>query len=841
MDEYHDYPYKQQFQPWFDPGLGHHRSTSPRLRRMTLAGNLDPATGIFYRAPEHPRLRTAQACDKCRARKAKCSGEHPSCARCLARGLPCAYAKEGRVRGPNKTKSRSGSVASASSHISHSLQSHSADDLQRLQGLVNVNVKKARRNTTLGTSLLEPLSSCEPLVLPPKHPNHNGLHADRYGGQRQQEQHLLPLPTSASKRLSLPARSPSAPRAWAPVCTRPLAAVLRASAVWIWLSVHRQQLAPRELRPALRARAASAPHQHQQTKGYEHTQTKGAPGYDGNATTPTRATTAASGSTGAPHDRPSAGRPRPRAPFPLDAGPRALAHNGHAAGVGRPAISLDMDLGRGRSMSSGSEGDESAVLRVPNPTATRAASLVGRVGWGAGHAARWKGLLPAQTLAEFFRERREETPPGCSRRGRGRGRERRGACRFHAFPALRDGRGRLTCRLGVVFSVGFLGLLSIREVRRGRTDPQAPSRAPSRSSAGRGGGQPYSPHPHSPYSPSLTPTRRAQTKHVLPAPATVRFPPAQARWPRTRSTHAPVALGIGDGVRAVAPRLRVFFRAFAGVGLRALAFAGLARRLGVEPPLARAWAEYRAACRVRGAGQHEHEQNGVGADVDVGAGGGFALVTPAPQYAFDARALDASVNASSMRLQQGGLADGMSCKQEEEEGEGLAGMEMEVDAAADAIVWGWGRLNGRGGDGAGLHDLYGLPPSPSRAAPSGLQASPFLPTVDHGRSHLGRHANVFAAHPTLARADEDADGLGAGAGEVGLPALGTYSRLRATATRGKGAGTRRGACPRRRRCPPLSSEESIASLLDDAVGGPPGLGLVRTLSEDGVGGAGARG
>ncbi|KAF8344969.1 hypothetical protein F5887DRAFT_968783 [Amanita rubescens] len=72
--------------------------------RLTLAGSLDPSTGIFYRTPEHPRLRTAQACEKCRTRKAKCSGEHPSCKRCQNRGLVCEYAKEGRVRGPNKSK-----------------------------------------------------------------------------------------------------------------------------------------------------------------------------------------------------------------------------------------------------------------------------------------------------------------------------------------------------------------------------------------------------------------------------------------------------------------------------------------------------------------------------------------------------------------------------------------------------------------------------------------------------------------------------------------------------------------------------------------------------------------
>jgi hypothetical protein len=37
------------------------------------AGSLDPTTGVFSRASDHPRIRTAQACEKCRARKAKVS------------------------------------------------------------------------------------------------------------------------------------------------------------------------------------------------------------------------------------------------------------------------------------------------------------------------------------------------------------------------------------------------------------------------------------------------------------------------------------------------------------------------------------------------------------------------------------------------------------------------------------------------------------------------------------------------------------------------------------------------------------------------------------------------
>ncbi|KAG8221715.1 hypothetical protein J3R82DRAFT_2003 [Butyriboletus roseoflavus] len=66
--------------------------------RCVLRGSLDPTTGIFYKTPEHTRIRTAQACDKCRVRKAKCSGDHPVCERCHIRGLICHYAPERRIR-----------------------------------------------------------------------------------------------------------------------------------------------------------------------------------------------------------------------------------------------------------------------------------------------------------------------------------------------------------------------------------------------------------------------------------------------------------------------------------------------------------------------------------------------------------------------------------------------------------------------------------------------------------------------------------------------------------------------------------------------------------------------
>ncbi|KAI0043314.1 hypothetical protein FA95DRAFT_1563434 [Auriscalpium vulgare] len=71
---------------------------------MGVSGSLDPSTGVFSRTVEHPRMRTAQACEKCRTRKAKCSGDHPTCQRCLTRGLVCEYAPERKMRGPNKPK-----------------------------------------------------------------------------------------------------------------------------------------------------------------------------------------------------------------------------------------------------------------------------------------------------------------------------------------------------------------------------------------------------------------------------------------------------------------------------------------------------------------------------------------------------------------------------------------------------------------------------------------------------------------------------------------------------------------------------------------------------------------
>ncbi|KAJ6480263.1 hypothetical protein C8R45DRAFT_1100850 [Mycena sanguinolenta] len=128
-----DYPYQMQFPSWLSPLDAPHSQDPPLAPRITLAGNLDPTTGIFYRTPEHPRLRTAQACEKCRARKAKCSGDHPSCLSPTSLPYPTS---------------------------------------------VNMDTRRRRRNTTVPTISsvkLEPLSSCMPLALPSRSKAHHHM------------------------------------------------------------------------------------------------------------------------------------------------------------------------------------------------------------------------------------------------------------------------------------------------------------------------------------------------------------------------------------------------------------------------------------------------------------------------------------------------------------------------------------------------------------------------------------------------------------------------------------------------------------------------------------------
>ncbi len=56
----------------------------PRLRRES-----DSYTGSASASSEHNRI--SHACESCRNRKTKCSGERPKCQHCLDFKLPCVY------------------------------------------------------------------------------------------------------------------------------------------------------------------------------------------------------------------------------------------------------------------------------------------------------------------------------------------------------------------------------------------------------------------------------------------------------------------------------------------------------------------------------------------------------------------------------------------------------------------------------------------------------------------------------------------------------------------------------------------------------------------------------
>ncbi|KAI0933029.1 hypothetical protein AcW1_000031 [Taiwanofungus camphoratus] len=120
----------------------------------SVSGSLNPTTGAFQRAPDGPRLRTAQACEKCRIRKAKCSGEHPSCQRCRARGLLCEYAPERRMRGPNKNKRKSviATDAEEPSPDSHRRLSVASSCSSASEASPGYRFPDSRRASAVGTS-----------------------------------------------------------------------------------------------------------------------------------------------------------------------------------------------------------------------------------------------------------------------------------------------------------------------------------------------------------------------------------------------------------------------------------------------------------------------------------------------------------------------------------------------------------------------------------------------------------------------------------------------------------------------------------------------------------------
>ncbi|KAK0463646.1 uncharacterized protein EV420DRAFT_1638569 [Desarmillaria tabescens] len=83
----------------------------------TSADDFFSSPASFSFANTSMRQRTQQACDKCRERKTKCSGEKPVCKRCTTRGLICQYtSRETRARGNVSTPKLRSAVSSIDLH-----------------------------------------------------------------------------------------------------------------------------------------------------------------------------------------------------------------------------------------------------------------------------------------------------------------------------------------------------------------------------------------------------------------------------------------------------------------------------------------------------------------------------------------------------------------------------------------------------------------------------------------------------------------------------------------------------------------------------------------------------
>src|SRR5437763_13673858 len=69
---------------------------TPNIDTDNFATASNPAT----ESQPIKRKRLTQACDACRKKKVKCSGDKPSCNNCLRLGMTCTYLPSTRKRGP---------------------------------------------------------------------------------------------------------------------------------------------------------------------------------------------------------------------------------------------------------------------------------------------------------------------------------------------------------------------------------------------------------------------------------------------------------------------------------------------------------------------------------------------------------------------------------------------------------------------------------------------------------------------------------------------------------------------------------------------------------------------
>ncbi|KAH8091373.1 hypothetical protein BXZ70DRAFT_1011186 [Cristinia sonorae] len=120
---------------------------SPPPPSWAMSGSLDPNTGEYKRATESTRVRTEHACEPCRRRKAKCTGERV-CRRCRLRGLDCVYGEK-KTRGKNKPKPKAIDLDKAK------VTKKSRRQDRRTSTVSNASISSSSSSSSSGNSALE--------------------------------------------------------------------------------------------------------------------------------------------------------------------------------------------------------------------------------------------------------------------------------------------------------------------------------------------------------------------------------------------------------------------------------------------------------------------------------------------------------------------------------------------------------------------------------------------------------------------------------------------------------------------------------------------------------------
>ncbi|KAI7285068.1 hypothetical protein KC340_g18385, partial [Hortaea werneckii] len=86
--------------------MQHHFNHIPFPSQPTPPSLYPPDPRPPLATPSHPNPKLRAACDECRLKKLKCTGEQPACSRCVREGIRCIYSPQKPMGRPKKKRQR---------------------------------------------------------------------------------------------------------------------------------------------------------------------------------------------------------------------------------------------------------------------------------------------------------------------------------------------------------------------------------------------------------------------------------------------------------------------------------------------------------------------------------------------------------------------------------------------------------------------------------------------------------------------------------------------------------------------------------------------------------------